>query len=226
MRALRYHLPLFAILAVIFALWQTPAVLPVKVLIVFLHELSHAIAAWLTGGSVLEISVNPAEGGFTVTRGGNAVAILTAGYLGSLLIGVGLLVVALRSDADRLVLGIFGAVTLFVTLFYVREPFAALFCGASGLVLLAIAVFAGHRSSDLVLRIIGLSSVIYVPYDIFDDTIARSALPSDARVLSETFGGPTVVWGGLWLALSLAVIAWSLRHALAVPSTVRTYRPR
>ena len=40
-----------ALTARVFALWQTPVVVPLKILIVFLHELSHAIAAWLRGGS-------------------------------------------------------------------------------------------------------------------------------------------------------------------------------
>jgi hypothetical protein len=220
MNYLKSHWQLLLITAVVFGLWQTPVVVPLKILVVFLHELSHAVAAWLTGGSVEQISLSPAQGGFAITRGGNRFAILSAGYLGSLLMGVGLLMLALRSEADRWITGALGAVMLIVTVFYVRDLFAAVFCGLSGVALLAMARFLGHTANDMVLRVIGLSSVIYVPYDIFDDTIARSGLPSDANMLAAEFGGATLIWGGLWLALSAIVIIWCLRRILGTSSNL------
>lgn len=215
MTALRAHWQLLVILAVIFALWQTPVVVPLKILVVFLHELSHALAAWLTGGDVLQISVSAQQGGFAITRGGNLFAILTAGYLGSLVLGVALLLVALRSTADRVVTGALGAVMLLVTLLFVRDLFAIGFCAIAGLTLLGCARFLGHAVNDTVLRVIGLSSLLYVPYDIFDDTIARAgSLRSDAHMLAEAFGGTAIIWGALWLVISLAVIVWCIRHIL------------
>lgn len=220
MKYLKSHWQLLAITAVVFALWQTPVVVPLKILVVFLHELSHAVAAWLTGGSVEQISLSLTQGGFAVTRGGSRFAILSAGYLGSLVMGAALLMLALRSTADRLVTGALGGVMLLVTVLYVRDLFALLFCGAAGLILLGMARFLGHGANDMVLRVIGLTSLIYVPYDIFDDTIARSGLPSDARMLAEEFGGATLIWGGLWLILSAGVIYGCLRRILGTSSNL------
>lgn len=132
MTYLKSHWQLPALTALNFALWQTPVVVPLKILIVFLHELSHALAAWLTGGSVEQISLSPQQGGFAITRGGNLFAILTAGYLGSLVMGAALLLVALRSEADRAVTALLGAVMLLVTLLYVRDLFAAGFLHPCG----------------------------------------------------------------------------------------------
>lgn len=210
--------------AVIFALWQTPVVVPLKILVVFLHEMGHALAAWLTGGSVVQISVSAQQGGFAVTQGGSRFAILSAGYLGSLALGVMLLMAALRSTADRAVCALLGTVMLLVTLLYVRDPFAVLFCGGTGLALLAVARFLGHMASDSVLRVIGLTSIIYVPYDIFDDTIARASLPSDAQMLAAEFGGTAWLWGGVWLALSAAVVGLSLRHIIGSDSNFASLR--
>jgi len=42
MAQLRGHWQLIALVAAVFALWQTPVIIPLKILIVFLHELSHA----------------------------------------------------------------------------------------------------------------------------------------------------------------------------------------
>ncbi|WP_298862612.1 M50 family metallopeptidase [uncultured Sulfitobacter sp.] len=220
MTYLKSHWQLLALTALIFALWQTPVVVPLKILVVFLHELSHALAAWLTGGSVEQISLSLQQGGFAITRGGNLFAILTAGYLGSLVLGTGLLLAALRSEADRAVTALLGAVMLLVTLLYVRDLFAAAFCALTGVALLAMARYLGHAANDMALRVIGLSSLIYVPYDIFDDTIARSTQRSDAYMLAEAFGGTTMIWGAIWLGLSLVVIIWCFRKVLGATTNI------
>ena len=214
------HWQLLALLAAVFALWQTPVVLPLKILVVFLHELSHGLAAVLTGGEIVELSLSAQQGGHAVTRGGSRFLILSAGYLGSLLLGVALLVIALRTTADRAAMMLCGVVMLGVTLLYMRDLFPVVFCTLAGLAMCAMAKFLSNPINDMALRVIGLSSVIYVPYDIFDDTIRRSNLQSDAYMLAEHVGGPTLFWGGLWLLLSLIVVALCLRFTLAQSSNL------
>lgn len=220
MQFLKSHWQLLLITFVLFLFWNTPVVVPLKILVVYLHELAHGLAAVLTGGSIVEISLSPYQGGHAITRGGSRFLTLTAGYLGSLLFGVTLMLIALRTEADRLVLGLFGAATLLVTLLYVRDLFAVVFCVATGLAMLGVARYLDRSVSDLVLRVIGLSSILYVPYDIFDDTIRRSGLRSDAYMLAEEFGGPTIFWGGLWLVISLVVIYFCIRHGLGENSNM------
>lgn len=220
MQRFKDHWQLIAITCVLFLLWNTPLVIPLKILVVFLHELAHAIATILTGGSVVDLSVSPQQGGHVISLGGNRFITLSAGYLGSLLIGIALLVIALRTSADRMVLAVFGGLTLLVTLLYVRDWFAVIFCAATGLAMLAIARYLSRPVNDMVLRVVGLASIIYVPYDIFDDTIRRSGARSDAYMLAEEFGGPTVFWGGLWLVLSLAAIVCCVRYGLGESSNI------
>ncbi|BBH04116.1 hypothetical protein Prudu_015169 [Prunus dulcis] len=54
---------------------------PFKLVTVFLHEASHAIACKLTCGHVEGIQVHADEGGTTQTRGGVYWLILPAGYI-------------------------------------------------------------------------------------------------------------------------------------------------
>jgi len=218
---LKGHWQLIALTVAVFALWQTPAVLPLKLLVVFFHEASHAIAIIATGGEVVTLSVSSDQGGFVLSRGGNRFVALTAGYLGSLVVGLGLLIAATRTAADRKVMAICGAMTLLIAGLYVREVFALAFGFGTGAVMLLMARYLGHHANDLGLRVIGLASLIYVPYDIFSDTIARSDLRSDARMLAEEFGGTTVMWGGIWLVISLAIIGWCLRYGLGRSSNPR-----
>ena len=115
----------------------------------------------------------------------------------------------------------FGALVLAATLIYVRSFFALGFGLLTGAAMIAAAWYLHRNVSDLALRVIGLTSMIYVPYDIFSDTIARSHLDSDARILATEIGGPTLFWGALWLILSLAAIAWCLRRGLGPDSNLR-----
>ncbi|MBT0957583.1 M50 family metallopeptidase [Alphaproteobacteria bacterium KMM 3653] len=220
MERLKGHWQLIALTALVFALWSTPVVVPLKILVVFFHELAHGLAAILTGGSIVELSLVPGQGGHALTRGGSRFLILSAGYMGSLLIGLMLLLVALRTQADRLVLGLCGLVMLVVTALYIRDIFPLLFCGATGAGMLAIAQFLPVTVNDLVLRVIGLTSLIYAPYDIFSDTIARSSLRSDAFMLAEEFWGSAAFWGGIWLVISLCVIGLALRYGLGPASNL------
>lgn len=214
MRLLKGHWQLFLLTAAVFAFWQTTALVPLKILIVFFHEASHAIATILTGGEVISLSVSADQGGLVISRGGGRFWTLTAGYLGSLVIGIALLIAATRTKLDRQVMALCGVVMLIITGFYVREVFALGFTIGIGFMMIAAAVFLNHNTNDMILRVIGLTSMIYVPFDIFSDTIARSSQRSDARMLAEEFGGTTVIWGGLWLVISIVIIVWSLRHVL------------
>ena len=199
---------------------------PLKILIVFLHEFSHAAATVLTGGEVVSLTISPNQGGMVISRGGSRFVTLSAGYLGSLSIGVVLLIAALRTSADRVVIAGLGLLTLLVTALYVRDGFALSFGVALGIGLLVLARYFGHAVNDLALRVVGLTSMIYVPYDIFSDTILRSSLRSDARMLAEEVGGATVLWGGLWLIVSLGVIGLCLRYGLGRDSNIALKIPK
>lgn len=220
MKLIKGHWQLIALVALVFVFWSTPIVVPLKILIVFLHELSHAITVVLTGGSVESFSISPQQGGLVTARGGQRFFSLSAGYLGSLALGMGLLLIALRTHWDRAVLGGFGGVMLLVTALYVRDPFAMAFCAGVGAVMIGMAFYLSRPICDLALRVIGLTSVIYVPYDIFDDTIRRSGVRSDAYMLAQEFGGTTMMWGGIWLVLSVLSILLCVKHFLGHDSNL------
>jgi hypothetical protein len=112
---------------------------------------------------------------------------------------------------DRPLLAVPGLLLLTVTLLYVRNLFPFTFGVATAAAFVAIPYFLRSEFGDLILRTIGLTSMIYVPFDIFSDTIQWSTERSDTRMLAEEFGGATILWGALWLAASLATIALTLR---------------
>jgi hypothetical protein len=196
---------LFAIAALIAALWDTPVVYPLKILVVFFHEMSHGLTAIVTGGSIREIQVVAQEGGVCVTAGGNRFMTLSAGYLGSLLWGGLILIFAAKSRADKTISTLLGLLLFVVTIIWVR-PFLSFGFGF-GLVSAAALVFVGlflpRDLNDLVLKIVGLTNCLYAVLDIKSDILDRSSLQSDARMLAELTHIPTLVWGVVWIVLAL-----------------------
>ncbi|KAK1732425.1 metallopeptidase (family M50) [Skeletonema marinoi] len=81
---------LFGYLLANFFLWNNLLLRPIKLIAIFVHEMSHALACWLTGGTVLNnrIEVKERDGGITRYEGGNAYFVLSAGYIGSAFFGM------------------------------------------------------------------------------------------------------------------------------------------
>lgn len=89
----------------VFLFWQTGSDLlyPFRLLVTFVHETGHGLAAVVSGGSFEEFKVFPNGAGVASTRGGNALLILPMGYLGAALFGAVLLVAANRMENVKLV---------------------------------------------------------------------------------------------------------------------------
>ena len=196
--------------AVIFLGWHTPILYPLKLFVVFLHELSHGIAAWVSGGSLERFVVDADEGGHAISRGGSQFLVLNAGYLGSLLWGGGIMIFSARTSADKYLSFALGLLVAGVSLFFARNVFGFFFGLAFGGALSASGWYLNTHKNDLLLRTIGLTTCIYVLFDITSDVLMRSYLLSDARMLAQLTGIPTVVWGVLWFGIAGAATLFFL----------------
>ena len=207
----RLVLPL-GLAAVLLLLWDSFVVYPFRIFVVFLHEISHGLAAIATGGSIVSIGLSFDEGGVCLTRGGWPFLILNAGYLGSLLWGALFLLLGGRRTRARSVVGVVGAFTLAVTLVYVRTWFGFVYGLAAGLVLVAVARHLKPAVSELLLAAIGATSVLYAVWDVASDVLFRHSGQSDAAALARLTGVPAVAWGVLWVIASVAVLVSVLRR--------------
>ncbi|MCH8021311.1 M50 family metallopeptidase [candidate division KSB1 bacterium] len=205
---------LFSVIIAIFFLWSTPALYPLKLLIVFFHESSHALMTIATGGQVIELEIDRMQGGHVISAGGNRFITLTAGYLGSLIWGVVIYLLAVGSKYDKAIMFCLGIIIMAVTTLFVRDLFAFGFSGLTGLFMILMGVKAPMQINDIILRVIGVTSMSYVPLDVYSDTIARTSLRSDAFMLAEEFGGTTVLWGAIWLLVSVVILIATLKISL------------
>lgn len=192
-------------------LWDSIAIYPLKLLVVFLHEASHAVAAIMTGGSVEELVINAQEGGHIIRVGGNNFIIRSSGYLGSLVFGASLYLLSVKTRYDKPIMLLLGIFMVVITLFYGRSLFSFGFGISFGALMIASSWKAGETVNDAALRIIGLSNIMYVPMDIFTDTIEQGGYGSDAYLLAQDTFGSATMWGVIWLFASLAMIWYCLK---------------
>ena len=208
-RKLTFLIGFAAYFSTIWYLWDTPAVYPLKVFVVLLHEISHAMIAVATGGTIERIVLDPNQGGACYCLGGNAFLTLSAGYLGSLAWGA-LLISAgqMKRINSRLVTGAVGLLVVGLTLAYVRSTFGFWFGLAFGSVLFLGALRLSAAVNQGILLTLGLTSCLYAILDIKSDVLDRPELRSDAAMLGELTGIHTVVWGGLWITVAVLASAW------------------
>jgi hypothetical protein len=211
---LRFLVGFALFFAALWLLWDTPLVYPLKIFVVLLHEVSHAMMSVATGGSIERITLDPMQGGACYCPGGNAFLTLSAGYLGSLLWG-GLMLSAARKSRvkSQWVNGLIGALVIGLTLLYVRNAFGFVFGIAFGLAMFAISKKLSDGVNRALLLTLGLTSALYAVLDIKSDILERPEARSDAAMLAEITGIPTAVWGILWIGIALAFSAWLFRRA-------------
>jgi hypothetical protein len=91
---------------------------PVRLFSTFVHETSHALAALVTFGDVHGMVVRGDGSGTTWVSGGSTFLVGTAGYLGTTLFGILMLLSTRKTDWSRWALAITGTIVLLVTSLY------------------------------------------------------------------------------------------------------------
>ena len=110
-------------------------------------------------------------------------------------------------------IAIVGVLVLGFTLLFVRNAFGLAFGISFGTALALAGRYLEARTNALFLGVLGLTSVLYAVLDIKSDILDRPELRSDAAMLAELTGVPTLVWGLVWIGIALAVSWWLLRWA-------------
>jgi len=205
---------ILAFFVALWLLWDTPFVAPLKLFVVFLHEISHGIVAVATGGRIDRIVIEANQGGACYCGGGSAFLTLSAGYLGSLAWGLAFLWVARFESQARWTMAIVGVATAVITLLFMRSTFGFAFGLAFGATLVLAARNLPASWNARILSALGLTSALYAILDIKSDIIDRPGLESDAHMLADLTGVPTVVWGVLWIGLAGGVVALVIRRSI------------
>ena len=176
-------------LLLIYVTWNSGVVKPFRLITVFTHEMSHAIACWLTCGSVRGIEVNHREGGVTRYVGGCRCCIIPAGYLGASFWGMIFVIMSGgRKTATFTAIGFI--ITLLVALCYSPNTFTIYLNVGYAILTLIFTLIEWYVYTPILAFIVLLYGVfigVYAIADIYNDLIYRTVQGSDAYALYEEF---------------------------------------
>jgi|Transcript_3656 hypothetical protein len=202
--------------------WGSVMVYPLRLLATFVHEMSHAMACWLTGGEVHAIEVYENAGGVTKYAGGCRCIIAPAGYLGEAFWGMVFVVLSGgRKTATFAASGLVLALLISLcyspnrTMVYLNLCYAVF-----TLAFIFVEWFAFTPILAFVTLLYGVFLGTYAVADIFSHLIMHTSRRSDAyHMYQETgrcaccqpkcIGVQWMIWAilfqltGIWFALIL-----------------------
>ncbi|MCX6168313.1 MAG: M50 family metallopeptidase [Ignavibacteriales bacterium] len=204
---------LLILLIISFFLWDMYFIYPIKLFVVLLHELSHSLAAILSGGKITTLDIGFDLSGKCETVGGNTIIIASSGYIGSLIWGLLFFVSPNNKKIGKwLIISLSTIIFLLSITFSADSIFILLAFILSGLLITA-AFFLGIPIVTIIVRSFGLISCVYVLFDIKEDLLSNSSVISDASILSSLIN-VQVIWIGLsWALVSIIGIYFAIKYS-------------
>ncbi len=217
-------------------LWNTFLVKPIKLFTVFLHELGHAFMAIATGSRITELKIYFNESGHVMSLPKNwwsAFLIANGGYLGSVLFAI-LILVLKNTRFRKYIIGVTAIIFLAFTFKYSGiASFTMLYSVIFAVFALILYMIQNDTLNQWVIEIIGIGSVTYAIYDTLVDTVIMQlnyqfglfrmgSIPvTDAVSLSRLTHIPAIVWGLIWVGISIFAVYSVFLKSNSTPSRKR-----
>ncbi len=204
------------------ALWFIPysdiVLYPLRLFVTFVHESGHAIAATITGGSVVSLRVDPSGSGVTQTLQSPFFQWLTlsGGYLGTTIFGAVMLHVGRLNrwqNAGRVTLITGSICLLFITLFWARDIFTISAGLSLTLCLWGLARVLPPAASLFMASFIAVQCSLNALSDIrILLGLTNSGMnENDAGFMSKAYPFlPPSAWAGLWAVCAVFILGLSL----------------
>ena len=216
---------------------------PFRIFVTFIHEGGHALAAFVTGNSVMSLSVETSGNGWTyTTKGGllSQIFVSSAGYLGAMAFGSLLLILIRKTVAARIVLLGCGLYVFALTMIYgLIKPLVWLsglsgipFTLVAGIILsvglVLIARFASAKVATFFVSFLAVQCVLNALFDLkilfsISSPFAGETVHTDALNMSNATGIPAIFWTIAWIALALGILWFAMR--LYVARRESSYQP-
>ena len=188
--------------------WGRRAIYPLRLLVTFFHELGHALAAVITGGSVDSVQINADGSGWTRSSGGNRAIIIFGGYFGSALFGNMLFYMGARGG--KLVKPTVWIICVLMLLTAVYW-FNSLFTSAVLTLFAIVLYFISQKTkwANIVLLFLGLISIVYIIQDF------NVGPRSDLEAYADEIGifSPEL-WMYIWLFIVVLLCFWNFQYLL------------
>ena len=216
---------------------------PFRIFVTFIHEGGHALAAFLTGNSVMSLMVETNGEGLTYTTKGalfSQIFVSSAGYLGAMAFGALLLILIRKTVAARIVLLGSGLYIFALTMIYgLIKPIFWLtglsgipFTLLAGIVisvgLVLIARFASAKVATFFVSFLAVQCILNALSDLkdlflFSSPLAVETAHTDAFNMANATGIPAIFWTVAWIGLALGILWFAMR--LYVARRESSYQP-
>ncbi|PWN51650.1 hypothetical protein IE53DRAFT_306889, partial [Violaceomyces palustris] len=179
---------------------------PFKMLVILIHELSHITAGILTGAHLHTVTIDPEKGGLCGMTSGIPIVTLSAGYVGSSIVGSALILAGFDTQASKV--ACLAASPLWLAVFWFGLSFSVRIRIVAAVGLMISLWFIDHGAPLRFYNLfIGVLNCFYVVLDFVDDVVFRKENESDAAMFSRLF--PSVcmqLWAIIWLVFSLLIL--------------------
>ena len=207
----------FAAYGLVLLIWLLPIPNPVKLLAVTFHEISHGIAALLTGGRVFGFAIVPSGAGVTMGVGGNMFLILIAGYLGSCIWGAALYYVSCKWNPKHALMTLVAVVFGSAALGWANSQTA--FFGIGSLIMMLLLFKTRSVVQVFFVRLVGSACCLYAPLEILGEVVKAGGAPSvlgeetstDVSQLSQYLGIHAAIVAVAILLVQIALLVMLVR---------------
>jgi hypothetical protein len=219
-----FILTFLPVLVLSLLLWRTPVLFPFRIFTSTLHEASHMIAGIFTGAQVGQIIISPISSSLAqieTTNSFQAIVVGSAGYLGSVLFGGLLLLLARRYSHRKIMIGVVIAFFL-IFLLFARNP--------SGIFVIMVTIFAaavafkGHElvvtfSLYMLAFLSCFNSIMDLMYLLNISTNGGYNDPllgnnTDALILQTYTHIPATVWALSWSIIGISLLVFFVLFTL------------
>jgi len=206
------------------------ALYPFTVFSTWIHELCHGLAAVMAGGSISKLEIFPDTSGlaYTVVNPNRRGFVSSAGYQGTAVIGMLLLLVRRTKRGPRS--GTMGVAIMMIlsVILWVRNPFGVCFILLLGF-LLALAAWrlpSGYmRNLYVCLAVTCSLNAITSARNLYgsNHVVNGQESSTDAHTMADLKGGSAAVWATVWLVLALLLTLAGILFAIPGPDEVADF---
>lgn len=168
-------------------LWNETVLLPVKLLVVYVHEIGHGFSAMASGAYLEKINLSSTQWGETLVKelnpGTGFFVTVSSGYLGSILAGTILFNRGLTGKLERFTLLVFLMILFYTGFLFTDTGSISFFTALGWALFLLIPVLLGQIPSRLTILALGVFFIWYCFFDLFDFT--RDITQTDAGILAR-----------------------------------------
>ncbi len=197
-----------------FFFWNSFFIYPIKLFVVLTHEMSHGLAAILSGGKLDSILITNSLGGESRTIGGNKLIIVSAGYLGSLLFGATLFVSGHKEKLRKIFSVILAILLILFAANYIDGNIGKIASIFFASIFILFPIYFSEAINSYFYKLLGLISMLYVVIDIKEDILTNVYRPSDAQALAAITSISATVCGIIWFGISIGTIFFLVRWGI------------